>query len=120
MGYESKFIVVEKSQYQMINERCWSEVICIFDMCKMYYNGPFHKIIYKLRETDCFFYFPGKEEPIIEDLYGNKIKECTVPAMIKILEKENKEYRRIQPFISLLKGFDLDKWGNLMVLHYGH
>ena len=91
MGYESKLYVVDKHHWKWSNES-WGEVVASFDLCKVY-NLDFKK--YPL--TDCYIYADDGNTEIREDYY-----------------------RRYQPCLSLLKGFNPNDWEDLVVLHYGH
>lgn len=124
MGYESRLYVVNKSDYGFERDfdgkkLKYAEVIASFELCKVY------EVSDKMRmysDTDCFIY-DGDEE-LIEDKYGNTLKEIPIADAIAIIEEaaesEGYAYRRYQPCLSLLKGFDTSEWRNLVVLHYGH
>ena len=123
MGYESKLIVVQTSDLRCNSDPegfKWAERIAEFNLCKMAYSGAFSKALQKMRDTKYFYYADDGNTPVIEDKYEERLKEINIKPLIKILEKENKEYRRIQPAINLLKSFDNDSWSNTTVLIYGY
>ena len=117
MAYESRFYVVDKSDLK-IEARAWGEKIAMFDLCCVpEISGIIRK---KYQPTDCYIY-EGNEQ-LLEDLYGDPLLEIPVNDMIEMLEDamHNKFYRRYQPFLQMLKGFNLKDWNNLVVLHFGH
>ena len=123
MGYESRLYVIEKSTMKGCEEptkdMVWGQVIATFDLCKVYAVSD------KMRyypKTDAYIYLDGMEEPCVEDWYGEPLKEVPLADAIKIVREaaENDEYRRLKPCLSLLEGFETEKWRELVVLHYGH
>lgn len=119
MGYESRLYVVRKGNIlENINgkEMVWAEKIAIFNLCKV------PAVSDKMREypnTNAFIY-EGDDE-VTKDCYGEPLKEIPLCDAIEILEEaaKNSSYRRYDPCIQMLKGFDPSQWGNLVVLHYG-
>lgn len=117
MGYESKLYIVDKHHWKW-NDEPWGEVIAMFDLCKVPNLNFSH-----FPDTDCYIYLDGSDIKIKEDGYGDRLKEIPVKDAIDMIEKEievDRDYRRFQPCLNLLKGFDLNRWENLVVLHYGH
>lgn len=119
MGYESRLYVVEKtdlSGYEHPDHK-HAQVVAMFDLSK----AGLHSSMF--RPTDCYIYASDGNTEIVDDCYGDPLKELTIPEVITILEKLQSEcpgYRRWQPCISLLKSFDVSQWRNLVVLHYGY
>ena len=116
MGYESKLYVVDKHDWKWCDEK-WGEVIASFDLCCVPINFS------QYPTTDCYIIADDGNTKITEDQYGSPLKEVPVKDMINMIEKEieaDEDYRRYQPCLNLLKGFDLSRWENLVVLHYGH
>lgn len=116
MGYESKLYVVDKHDWKGCDGK-WGEVIASFDLCCVPINFAHYPV------TDCYIFSDDGNTKITEDKYGSPLKEVPVKDMIDMIEKEieaDKDYRRYQPCLNLLKGFDLSRWENLVVLHYGH
>lgn len=128
MGYESRLYVVKKSEIQgrdaETEGKYWCEVIATINLCKM--GGKFFDRLYKYPATDAFFY--AENETVVEDKYGAPLKEIPIRDMVNILEMEKADeliagetpYRRLEPAIALLKGFDPEQWGEVTVLHYGY
>ena len=124
MGYESKLYVVDKRRIAHKidgKEYVWGEVIASFDLCKVY------PVSDKMREypiTNCYIYADDGNTQILEDCYGEPLKEIPLDDAIGILEDAAglEDYRRYEPCIALLKGFKQSQWqwNNLVVLHYGH
>lgn len=119
MGYESRLYVVDKCDKFSFEDRCCGEVIAMFNLCKVY------SVSDKMRqypETDCYIYADDGNTHIIEDRYGDIMREIPIEDAIKIIEEasENDYYRRYAPCLALLKSFDKSQWKNLVVLHYGY
>lgn len=115
MGYESKLYIVDKTGVATDKDnKRWAEVIATFDLCRT--NIDFSKF----SPTDCYFY--DGDERVVEDCYGDPIKEISISDMIELIENAmaRDDYRRWQPCLGLLKGFTESQWTNLVVLHYGH
>ena len=119
MGYESRFYIVKKSNFTFEDDdKQWAEIIAMFNMCKCY---DLYERIRHYPKTDCYFYI--NDEKITEDSYGDALIEIPIEDMIEILINimAYDDYRRINPFLSLLKGFNLNEWNDrLVVLHYGY
>ena len=116
MGYESKLYVVDKHNWKGCDGR-WGEVIASFDLCCVPINFAHYPA------TDCYIFSDDGNTKITEDKYGSPLEEVPVKDMIDMIEteiKNDKDYRRYQPCLNLLKGFDLNRWENLVVLNYGH
>ena len=119
MGYESKLFVVEKLGGEWWKGMKYGSLVAMFDLSRCYAVSD------KMRhydKTDTCFYVTGAEEPVVEDLYGEPLKEIPLADAIKIVREaaENDEYRRLKPCLSLLEGFEPKEWRELVVLHYGH
>ena len=118
MGYESKLYVVDKSDF-LDGDYVWGEVIASFDLYKTY---PVSDKMREYPNTNCYIYADDGNTRILEDCYGESLKEIPIDDAIKILESAASlnNYRRYSPCIALLKGFEKNQWKNLVVLHYGH
>lgn len=118
MGYESKLYVIQKYDCVKQNDKIFAEVIAMFDLCKV------NDIDFsKYPATDCYIYDVDGNTKITEDMYGEPLKELTISdAIIEIERAMTKgQYRRWNPILGLLKGFNEDEWDNgLSVLHYGY
>ncbi len=119
MGYESKLFVVEKYERGTAKGMQYGTLVAMFDLCKCYAVSDRMR---HYNKTDTYIYLTGMEEPVVEDLYGEPLKEIPLADAIKIVREaaENDEYRRLKPCLSLLEGFETEKWRELVVLHYGH
>ena len=124
MGYESKIYIVEKTNYSWneSDNKKFARVLAVFDMAcfrdlsDWFRNKP---------ATEHYIYADNSDTQIVEDCYGDTLKEASVKDVIEKLEKiikSGENYRRIFPLLATLKTFDAqgDCWGNIAVLHYGH
>jgi hypothetical protein len=115
MGYESRLYVVNKSRSGADeNKKIWSEVVAKFNLCKcgIDFSG--------FPASDCYFY-EGNDE-IVEDNYGDPLRELTISEAISVLATAmaKEDYRRFQPCLAMLTGFNQHEWENLVVLHFGY
>ena len=120
MGYESKFYVVEKSTIEN-GGKIWGEVIAMFDMSKL--GCETLREIKEFAPTNTYIYADDGNTRITEDMYGDELIEIPIPDMITILKgmtEREPGYRRIKPFKKMLKGFNKEKWKDVVVLHYGY
>lgn len=119
MGYESRLYVVHKLSRSEENGMIFGEKVASFDLCKV---SSVAKDIRSYPKTDTYFYSDDGNTPIVKDLYDKPLTEIPIPDMIQILEKASSSinYRRFNPCIQMLKGFDLSEWKDLVVLHYGY
>lgn len=118
MGYESKLYVVEKKGNLFEEKKQYAEVIAVYNMSKFdAFGGIFQN------EADCYFYADDGDTEVTTDKYGDTIKEAPINEVIEYLEKyksENEHYRRVEPLLNMLKGFNITEWNNLSVMHYGY
>lgn len=124
MGYESKFYVVDKQPFgKEINDKhmFYGEKIAEFNMARIY---PVSDIIRGYPKTDCYVYADDNKTEIVKDCYGAELTEISIEKLIEIVEyaikKNDYYYKRYNPFLMMLKGFDKSDWNNLVVLHYGY
>ena len=69
------------------------------------------------------FFYEDNNTIIVEDKYGDPLKEIPIADAIKMIkeESEKSEYRRLKPCLALLEGFDMSQWDDdLVVLHFGY
>lgn len=103
-------------------------VVAEYECCKMPYDFPYlfnagEKINFNLYVVGCN---DRGEEIMVEtmlDKYGEHCRMVKPDLVIKYIESHNDElldYRRTAPLLGLLKGFNMDQWQNLVVVHYGH
>lgn len=123
MGYESKIYIVEKcSCFENDDGMTYAQVIAMFNMCNM---GSLINVFEK--KTDCFFYADDGNTKVLEDKYGDTLKEAEIEDFIYVLEEaidSGETYRRIFPLLSTLKTIYEQqkdgKWKNIVLLHYGY
>lgn len=122
MGYESRLFVVDKHESKgcLRPDLFWAEKIAEFNLSKVPEVSTLINSKYPF--TDCYIYADDGNTAIVEDKYGSPLREIPLVDMVGILEScaKGSNYRRFNPCIQLLKGFDLLEWGNLVVLHYGY
>lgn len=121
MGYDTKIVIVEKtSGIDGTDGRNFAEKIAEFNLCKMNYKGPYMKILPMMRVTNCYYYMDDGDTRILEDNYGDAIREINLVPLIRILKKEDHTYRRIPAIIGMLESIAMHmKNYNLIALHFG-
>lgn len=122
MGYESKIYICEKSSIKDNDGMTYVQVIAMFNMCKM---GSLINVFEK--KTDCYFYADDGNTKVLEDMYGDTLREAEIEDFIYVLEEavdSGENYRRIFPLLSTLKTIYEQKkdgrWENIVLLHYGY
>lgn len=117
MGYENRLYIVEKYRHSD-----YAEIIARYDCSEMWSKNECEKLFDKPFKGT--IYMDDGDEPIKEDWYGDSLKYAEFPDVIEWLENEIKknDYRRLSPLLSLLKGFDLSKWGDgeMQIVHFGY
>ena len=126
MGYESKIYIVEKTNYSWDEENGmkYARVLAMFDVSKFYGLSDWFR---NKPATKHYIYADDGDTQIIEDRYGDTLKEASVEEVIdrleKIVEVENGvDYGLIFPLLAALKAFEShsNQWGDIAVLHYGY
>ena len=124
MGYESRIYIVEKTNcsYTEENGMKYARVLAMFDVSKFYELSDWFR---NKPATKHHIYADDGDTQIIEDRYGDTLKEASVEEVIDRLERivENgNDYRRIFPLLAALKVFEEQSihWGDIAVLHYGY
>ena len=125
MGYESKLYIVNKLPEHVAiryNGMQYSELIAMVDICK--YHKWSNKAINYPR-TNCYFYAEDGNTIIIEDQYGEPLKEVPLDDALDILDEafySGDSYRRLGPALALLQSLkdNENKWDEIVVLHYGY
>ena len=122
MGYESKIYIVEKTNYSWDeeNEMKYARVLAMFDMSKFYIFSDWFR---NKPATKHYIYADDGNTQIIEDCYGDTLKEASVKEVIHQLKKivnSGEIYYRIFPLLATLKSFESLKNENIVVLHYGY
>ena len=122
MGYESRLYVVEKTRIHGYEneDKVYGEVIAMFDLCKVYDVSDRMRTY---EATDAYIYDTDGNTEIVVDLYGDPLKEVPIKDAIEILKDaidKDRGYRRYEPCLKLLEGFNESEWDDLVVLHYGY
>ena len=122
MGYESRFYVINKFGNPNDEGSCYAEAIAVFDMCKVW--GISKHFTEPLINID-FYPIDDRSEDegyLKEDLYGDTLKVLPIAKAIEVLKEkyDDKDYRRYQPFLCMLEGFDESQWDELLVVHFGY
>ena len=126
MGYESKIYIIEKTNYSWAEENGmkYARVLAMFDVSNFYELSDWFS---NKPATKHYIYADDGDTQIIEDRYGDTLKEASVKEVIDRIERiigiENEEdYRRIFPLLAALKAFESygNQWDDIAVLHYGY
>ena len=126
MGYESRIYIVEKTNcsYTEENGMKYARVLAMFDVSKFYELADWFS---NKPATKHYIYADDGDTEIVEDRYGDTLKEASVKEVIDRIERiigiENEEdYRRIFPLLAALKAFESygNQWDDIAVLHYGY
>lgn len=124
MGYETKLYVVDKYRKFPDEEKRYAQVVAMFNMSKCYFLSD---VLRYEPKADCYFYADDGDTQVLEDRYGEPLRETTVETVIGLLEDaiaNGEDYRRIFPLLSALKTIQEQKqngwWGDIAVLHYGY
>lgn len=123
MGYESRLYVVERNVHKNKDgEPSWvyGEKIAMFNLCCMGRDWDIDGIFSE--PIDFPIEYDAKGNDVYEDLYGQHCGMADIDTVIESLEEfaEHDDYRRIEPVLCLLKGFDKSRWKDLRVVHYGY
>ena len=125
MGYESRLYVIHKFEGEGFVDyysdgRCSAEVIATFELCKV---PEFRYKIDKYPYTDCYIYADDRNTRILEDNYGEKLREIPLADAINILKEciEIDPWWRLKACLNMLEGLTHPGADTgLTVLHYGH
>lgn len=129
MGYESKIYIVRKGrQYDPDIEKSWAEVLMVFNLGKI--TPTLERLFRDHPATDCFVYADDGNTRIIEDCYGDPLKEFSLLDMRDILYEEMDRrglHNYPEPLRVLAKGvlpLLIQKYGfghgEVFCLHYGY
>ena len=122
MGYESRYIVVDRCEYEFGRDgdtKVHAEVLATFSMSRMPigFDEPFKE------EIDYELYpLPQEAGYVDTDKYGDHLKYSTLDDMIAWLKKAIKtnSYRRLMPLLGYLQGLDPEDWEEIQIVHYGY
>ena len=126
MWYETKIYIIEKTNCPLneVNGMKYARVLAMFDVSKFYELADWFS---NKPSTKHYIYADDGDTQIIEDRYGDTLKEASVKEVIDRLErivevKNGVDYGRIFPLLAALKVFEeqSNHWGNIAVLHYGY
>lgn len=124
MGYESKLIVVRKSELKFDN-LFFAERIAEFNLCCV--DNEVMTLINTVgKDTDCTVDYDDHGNGINIDKYGEVCKEFTLDDMIAILKEgiRASDYHRYPACLAMLESFKLGElrgqWNDLVVIHYGY
>ncbi len=125
MGYESKLVIVRKSHLGSdpdCNNKVWAEKIAEIRLCVV--GNDVYSKIKDYPITNSYYYEHLTDEPILEDMYGDELREIPLNDCIAIFENADKtdHYRRYTIALGLLKSFNANDWhdSEIVVLHYGY
>lgn len=122
MGYESRLYIVRKCKIQISPESGlrFAQKIAMFNL------GKVPAVSGKMRackNTDAFIYADDGNTEIVQDDYGEALKEVPLADAIEIMEYAERTedyYWRYRPCIALLKSMHEYGQGDIVVLHYGY
>ena len=125
MGYESKIIIVRKGHLTNEDGMRYATKLVEFDLGKVYGLSDY---LTHRPATDCYYYADDHNTQIVEDRYGKPLTECSVPDLIRIVEKviateEASGYGAywLYPILlATLKAFATYHDDRLMCLHFGY
>ena len=118
MAYESKVYIVDVHRHE--RGYVYAEKIAEVNLCKMGYDSGWKELFAK--DIDYMLLADDGNTEFDTDLYGEHMKSCSVNKVIEWLESEmqHNNYRRLPILYGLLKSFDLERWSNLEVVHFGY
>ena len=121
MGYESRILIVNRSEIELKNGTSWvyGEKIADVKMACMYdgFTDLFDKKI------DYDLYIDNADESTQTDKYGDVMTYTNCKTVIDYLEElieAGENYRRLTVLLGLLKGIDESQWDDIQVVHYGY
>lgn len=129
MADESRVMVVNAfrdndSKSKNFGEVIYAEIVADLYLGCMGYNNGWNELFDK--DIDFDLYAENDDEATREDKHGDIMKEGNIKDIIGWLENVapvywgKKGYRRIPPFLGLLKGINPTDWDELHIVHYGY
>lgn len=121
MGYLSRLYVVEKFENAGIvnyygDNRCFAEIHAMVELGK---SPLFRDKIRNYPDASCYIYADDGDTRIIEDVYGEKLKEIPIQDAINII-KECIEMDSSFAYRTCLHVLEAFSDTGFVVLHYGH
>jgi hypothetical protein len=114
MSYESKIYIINYHE-----KTDWAELICSVNMSNMGSNNGWRELF----KNKIPYYFYDGDSKIETDKYGEPLTYTSnIQNVVDWLEKEIKtnNYRRLPILLNLLKGFKLENWDDIHIIHYGY
>lgn len=127
MADESRIMIVnvlrdKNPKSENFGKVLYADIVVDIYLGCMGYNNGWQELFTK--EIDFELFAENDEETTKEDKYGEIMKEGNIKTIIEWLENvapvSLKKYRRIPPFLGLLKGIAPAEWDELHVVHYGY
>lgn len=129
MGYESKIYIVRRSgQYDPDIDKTWAEVLGVFNLGRV--TVTYENLVREHPATDLFVYADDCATRIIEDCFGEPLKEFSLLDMRNILYEEMDRRgahgysdsmwtlaKGVLPLLIQKHGFSN---GKIVCLHYGY
>lgn len=126
MAYESRLFVVNRKKYTLWSPLLRKDIYWVYGekiadiKMRAMRNEEFYALFDK--EIDYKLFIDNNEIDTDKDEYGEHLKYAKISAVVAWLEEEltRSNYRRLQPLLGLLRGFDEREWDELQVVHYGY
>lgn len=131
MGYDSRIIVVDRSEVEPYEGKkvVFGDEIFQFNLRGMGSDEVGGKLFYDIftNEIDFPLYFVpytedgASDEELRKDRYGKVCKWATLDEVISWLTVAEVDYRRAKTLLEVLKGIkrNEDEYDNLVVVHFG-
>lgn len=136
MGYESRLIVVDRLEYEDMDDSIcvYGDEIAQIDLSKMGAEKVDGKMFFDIFSKEIDFDLPYKvvgdryEEWTTDhaayrkDDYGNVCRWAAIDDVVDWLEMADMDYRRARVALAILKGIQANAsgFGQLIVVHYGY
>lgn len=120
MAYESRIYIINVKEIEFPGGSIFHHVENIAGINMRCMEIGFRDIFTEIIKGDLFS-LDGKEL-ISEDCYGNEVEAAEISTVIEWLENQitKDNYRRLNPLLNLLKGFNTEEWEHLLVVHFGY
>ena len=121
MGYESKLYICEGGRSLTDqNGMKFAPIIAMLNLSKTGMDEV-AEVCYSSPETKYYIYADDGNTKILEDRYGEKLREVDIDLLISAMSEENRRgyYRRYQMAIGVLETAKKD-FRNPVVLHFGY
>ena len=126
MAYESRLFIVNRRESTNWNPLLGKDVDWVYgeNIADIKMSAMRNEEFYALfdKEIDYKLFIDNNEIDTDKDKYGEHLKYAKISTVVAWLEEEltKSNYRRLQPLLGLLRGFDERKWDELQVVHYGY